>query len=66
MFVYYSNELLMKKIDCIHDVNVKIIVHEIDNICLKRYEIIIRFNNFVEIANIDYDFVFSNQFFFDI
>ena len=66
IFVCYSNESLMKKINCIYNVNVKTIVYDVDDVCLKRHKIIIRFNDFVEIANIDYDFVFSNRIFFDI
>ena len=61
IFVCYSNELLIKKIDDIYDANIKIIVYEINDVCLKRHEIIIRFNNFIKIANVDYDFAFSNR-----
>ena len=54
----------MKKLDRVHNINVKTIVHDVDNVDLKRHKIIIRFNDFVEIANIDYDFIFSNRVFF--
>ena len=64
MFVNHSDQLLVKKLDRIYDINVKTIVYEINNVRLKRYEIISQFNDFVKIANIDYDFVFSNRVFF--
>ena len=60
VFINQFNQLLIKKIDRVYDINVKIIVNEIDNVYLKRYKIIIQFNDFIKIANIDYDFAFFN------
>ena len=58
VFVNHFDQSLIKKFDRIYDVNVKTIVYEIDNVCLKRYKIIIRLDNFIEISNVYYDFVF--------
>ena len=49
----------MKKIDCVEYEYVRAIDNENSNICLQRHKINIQFCNFVQIANVNYDFVFA-------
>ena len=49
----------MKEADCIEDEYVRAVDNKNDDVCLQKHEINIQFCDFIQVANIDHDFVFA-------
>ena len=59
----YFDESLMKITCFVHNVDIKTVVDQINNVNLQKYWIIVWYDNFVEIAYIDDYTIFTNRFF---
>ena len=62
----YFNKSLMKIIRFVHNVDVKTIINQINNVNLQKHWIIVWYNNFIKIAYIDDYTIFANRFFWNV